>query len=168
MKRKSAPHSEPISDLASGLATRVGGADLLSSAALAGGAMIASGEFVIRYGITLMGKPQFSIVPDLVVADYGELLTGEAAWDFMQRQGHLYPRADVCGYMNTGEREMLPLKLLDFDYPYDVFVYHYADDDLPFTKVSALVTAEPERFPARLREHLPHFTSLSAWQHERA
>lgn len=137
---------------------------LLSSRKLPAGEEIAQGDLIVRYGITYLGKPLFSIVPDLVVADYGELLYGEAAWQFLMDRGHLYPRADVCGRRNDGQEDMVPVKQLDFDYPYDVFVYGEVSESQPLAKLSALIAADRAKFPKRLTEQLPIFASLDHWR----
>lgn len=164
MKRKLAIPGEPVTERLAGVATMLDGQALLSRRALAEGEAIASGELFLRYGITFLGKPHLSIVPYLVVADYGELLNGEAAWDFLMTSAHLYPRADICGCLNDGGEDMAALKQLDFDYPYDVFVYGQAQDRRPLAKLSALIEADPAAFPTRLLEQLPRFDSLSAWR----
>lgn len=167
MKRKSEVQQLPISERVAGVVTEVGGQALLSSAELPGGAAIARGALIVRYGITFLGKPHLSIVPHLLVADYGELLNGEEAWAFLMKNAHLYPRADVCGCLNDGGDDMVALKQLDFDYPFDVFVYRQNEDNCPLAKLSALVAADPAPYPERLRQYLPRFESLNAWlRHE--
>ena len=105
-----------------------------------------------------------SIVPDLVVADYGELLNGEAAWEFLVNSGHLYPRADVCGFRNDGVDDMVAVKQLDIDYPFRVYAYRQLEDELPFAALSALIDADTASYPKRLLRHLPQFDSLSSWR----
>ncbi len=155
---------QPIADQLLGVVTEVDGRTLLSPAELADGVAIFRGELTIRYGITYLGKPHMSIVPDLVVADYGELLIGEAAWEFLMKSAHLYPRADVCGFRNDGADDMIVVKQLDFDYPYDVFVYRRLEDEQPFAPLSALIDADLASFPKRLRRHLPRYDSVSSWR----
>ena len=164
MKRKSAIQRQPIADQLTGVVAEVDGQALLSSAELADGAAIARGELTVRYGITYFGKPHISIVPDLVVADYGELLNGEAAWEFLMKRGHLYPRADVCGLRNDGVEDMVAVKQLDIDYPYVVFVYRQLEDEQPFAALSALIDANPECYTERLLRRLPRFDSVSSWR----
>ena len=164
MFEQSAPHSLPIAERVRGIVTRLGDGAFFSASELGDGDRIAQGELIIRYGITYLGKPHLSIVPDLVVADYGELLNGEDAWDFLMKSGHLYPRADVCGQRNDGEDDMIVLKQLDFDYPYDVFAYRQVEDKRPFAKLSALIASDRSAFPERLLKHLPCFDRLRDWQ----
>ncbi|MCY4061352.1 MAG: hypothetical protein OXG53_03175 [Chloroflexi bacterium] len=164
MKRKSEVQRQPIAERVSGIVTELDGHALLSPAQLSAGNVIARGELILRYGITFMGKPHLSIVPYLVVADYGELLHGEEAWDFLMTSAHLYPRADVCGFLNDGRDEMVALKQLDFDYPFDVFVYREIQDDRPLTALSALIADAAPSYPDRLLQRLPRFDSLSAWR----
>ncbi|MYE27029.1 MAG: hypothetical protein F4X87_07390 [Chloroflexi bacterium] len=155
---------QPIADQLTGVVTGVDGKALLSSAELADGAAIARGELTIRYGITYLGKPHISIVPDLVVADYGELLIGEAAWTFLMESAHLYPRADVCGLRNDGVEDMVAVKQLDIDYPYDVFVYGQPEDERPFAALSALIDADSASYPERILRRLPRYDSVSSWR----
>ena len=164
MPEQFAPQRLPLAERVRGLVTRLGEYALLAADELADGEVIAQGELIIRYGITYLGKPHLSIVPDLVVADYGELLNGEEAWDFLMRRGHLYPRADVCGQRNDGLDDMLALKQLDLDHAYDVFVYQEAADRRPFAQLSALIAVDRAVFPARLRQHLPGYDSLREWR----
>lgn len=164
MNRKSKIQRQPISDMLTGTVTEVDGQALLSLAQLDDGAAVAQGDLIIRYGITYLGKPHLSIVPHLVVADYGELLSGEAAWEFLMTSAHLYPRADVCGLRDDGSEDMVVLKQLDFDHPYAVFVYRRLEDDQPFAALSALIDA-PQAFASeRLQRHLPRFDSVAAWR----
>ena len=146
------------------MVTEIGVQALLSSAELAEGRVIARGELILRYGITYLGKPQFSIVPHLVVADYGELLNGEAAWDFLMTKAHLYPRADVCGFRDDGVEDMPALKQLDFEHPYAVFVYRGVQDELPLARLAALIDDGAGAMPERLRRHLPQFDNVNAWR----
>ncbi len=164
MKRKSELQRQPIAERVSGIVTDLDGHALLSPVELPAGVVIARGELILRYGITLLGKPHMSIVPNLVVADYGELLNGEEAWDFLMTSAHLYPRADVCGFLNDGSDEMVALKHLDFDYPFDIFVYREVQDDQPLAALSALIADAPPSYPDRLLRRLPRFDSLSAWR----
>jgi hypothetical protein len=164
MKRKSTVQPQPIAEQVVGVVTEVDEYALLSPADLAEGRAIARGELTLRYGITYLGKPHLSIVPQLVVADYGELLNGEAAWEFLMTSAHLYPRADICGLRNDGAEDMPPLKELDFDHPYAVFVYRQLQDYHPLAKLAALIDAGARSFPKRLLGHLPRYESLSAWR----
>ena len=167
MKRKTEARHLPISERVAGSVSEVDGHALLSPAGLPGGDVIARGDLILRYGITFLGKPHLSIVPHLVVADYGELLNGEEAWAFLMTSAHLYPRADVCGFLNDGADDMVALKQLDFDYPFDVFVYQQMQDNRPLARLSALVADDPSPYPERLLRRLPRFESLNAWrQHE--
>ena len=158
------PERQPISDQVSGVVTRIDGDSLLSLHALASGDKLAQGDVFARYGITFLGKPHLSLAPDLVVADYGEMLVGEAMWQFLMQSAHLYPRADVCGLDKDGKEEMVALKQLDLDHPYDVFVYRSDQDRRPLARLSGLIARDRSRFPQRLLAHLPCFDSLEAWR----
>ena len=157
------PARLPISDAIEGVVTRLGDDCLLSSAMLTRGEFVAAGELVIRYGIPYLAKP-CSIVPDLVVLDYGDMLTGEPAWEFLIKQSHLHPRADVLGHQDDGRDQMLTVKQLDFAIPFDVFVYHQAADRKPLAKLDALIASDHAAFPPRLLDYLPAFAAVADWQ----
>ena len=163
MTGQSMPERQPIAEQISGLVTRIGDSSLLSPRKLAAGEVLAEGDLTLRYGITYLGKPHLSIVPDLVVADYGEMLVGETMWQFLMKNAHLYPRADACGLSKDGNEEMVALKQLDFDYPCDVFVYRKDTDRKPLARLSALIASDPTLFPQRMLAHLPCIDSLRAW-----
>jgi len=164
MTKKKLPERQPISEKVSAIATRIDEGVLLSRLRLEAGEILAQGDLTLRFGITYLGKPQLSIVPDLVVADYGELLAGEAMWEFLMKSAHLYPRADACGFNQDGDEDMVLLKQLDFDHPYDVFVYLRASDRKPLARLSALIASDRAHLPGRLLAHLPRFDSLDAWR----
>lgn len=164
MSEQFAPQRLSVAERVRAIVTCLGDFALLSADELATGEVVAQGDLIIRYGITYLGKPHLSIVPDLVVADYGELLNGEEAWDFLMQSGHLYPRADVCGRRNDGLDDMPVIKQLDLDHAYDVFVYQQAADRRPFAQLSALIAEDRAVFPARLRQHLPGYDSLRDWR----
>ncbi|MCY4466419.1 MAG: hypothetical protein OXE46_12870 [Chloroflexi bacterium] len=154
----------PISDSVRGLLMRLDDCWLLADHALVGGRVAAQGELILRYGISILGKPQFTIVPDLVVADRGEMLIGEAAWQFIIERGHLFPRADVCGRFEDGADEMLFLKQLDLALPFAVYVYADAADVKPLARIDGLVARDASAFPERLLAHLPNYSRLADWR----
>ena len=155
---------QPITELAQGVATRIGEHVLLSSRKLPIGLELAQGHLHIRYGITYLGRPQLSIVPELVIADYGVLLNGEDAWQFLMEKSHLYPRADVVGWRSDGQDDMPALKQLDFDYAFDVFLYADQADRQPLAQLNALIAADRVKFPLRLTARLPIYASLDEWR----
>ena len=155
---------QPISDSVRGFVTRLPEGALLTGAPLDEGETLARGEIHIRYGITLLGKPQLCLVPDLVVADRGEMLTGEAAWHFIMQRGHLFPRADVLGHDGNGEDRELFLKELDLALPFVVLAYREAADSAPFARIDALIAGDAGTFPKRLLAHLPRYENLAVWR----
>jgi len=164
MSRQAIPKREPIQDIIEGVVTRLGNDCLLSTAMLTSGELVAAGELAVRYGIPYLGRHFHSLVPDLVVVDYGEMLVAEAAWEFLVHHSHLYPRADVLGYRDDGSDEMLVVKQLDFAIPFDVLVYRQASDRKPFASLRALIASNRAAFPQRLLNYLPAFDSLADWQ----
>ena len=73
------PEREPIGDLFTGAVIQVGEAQALTTVDALPNQVVQSGSFVIRYGIRFLGRLHISIVPGLLVLDYGEMMTGEAA-----------------------------------------------------------------------------------------
>lgn len=164
MPRKREPQRQTIIDCLSGVVARIDGTGVLLKQEPASGEILIVGDIFIRYGITFLGKPQLSIVPGLVVADYGDHLIGEQAWAFLMERAHLHPRADVCGARSDGEEDMAPLKLLDFDHPYHVFAYRNVDDRQPAARLSAIIAPNRIDLPRRALRNLPCYDSLSEWR----
>jgi hypothetical protein len=127
-----------------------------------------SGTMIVRYGVRFLGKLHLSIVPGLVVLDYGDMLTGDAAWDFLLKRSNLHPRAEIIGYRSDGSEDMVFLRTLDFAVAPAVLLYNDASSTSPFAQASALIAAddELESFPPRVREYLPRFSSAAKWQME--
>src|SRR5688572_30842193 len=119
----SIPPRQPYSEAFSGVILKMEETTLLSSTPQSDAEVMHTGTFVLRYAIEYLGKPQWSIVPGLVALDYGDILTGEEAWQFLFHRSNLYPRADVIGYRNDGVDDMIPVKKLDLMQPVVVLVY---------------------------------------------
>ena len=164
MPRKALPHREPINEHVNGLLSLVDEACVLSASALSGAATIAEGSLCLRYGIPYFQQSDVTIVPELLVLDRGEELSGEAAWQFLMRRSHLFPRADLLGFRSDGVEEMVTLKQLDFDSPYSVLAYAAPGDDAPLAAVAALIADDASGFPERLLLNLPRFDSLEDWR----
>ncbi len=157
------PPQNPIGDSFESVLLRVNGQLLLSQAAPPELEPIQRGHFVVRYGVQYLQKPQ-SIVPGLIAVDYGEMLTGENAWDFLFKRSNLYPRADVIGYSDQGEEDMVPVKMLDLMRPVDVLVYESAEATQPLGLVRAIIAPEPDALPERLRTYAPIYPTVETWQ----
>ncbi len=158
------PERQPISDSFRGHVLKVEGTPLLLREALQAGELLATGDLTVRYAVGYLGKPHLAIVPGLIALDYGEMLTGEEAWEFLLKRSNLYPRADVVGYRNDGEDDMIAVKFLDIDQPVQALVYADPQAVRPIARPVALVAASIEGIAPRLLEYLPHYPSLEAWQ----
>src|SRR5258706_14563193 len=55
------------------------------------------GDITLRFGLTLLVPSGDVLIPGLLAAEKGGILTGREAWDFLQRQFQMHPRADVVG-----------------------------------------------------------------------
>jgi hypothetical protein len=157
------PERNPIGDVFSGVVLDVEGKTSLALQPLAGANVLHSGSFVIRYGVRYLGKPHLSLVPGILALDYGEILTGEDAWDFLLKKSNLYPRADVVGYRNDGADEMLAVKWLDLALPMETLVYADTKATKPLAQPVALIAADPNGIAPRILEHLPRYASLADW-----
>ncbi len=158
------PERQPVADPFQGHVLKVRDTYLLVREALQAGELVASGTLVVRYGVQYLGKPQLAIVPGLIVLDYGEMLRGEEAWEFLLKRSNLYPRADVLGYRSDGEDDMIPVKWLDIAQPSHVLVYAEASATQPLAQVHALIAASVEGIAPRLLDALPHYPTLNDWQ----
>src|SRR5688572_2653366 len=97
------PERSPVSDEFSGVLIEIDGQQLLAPELPDDEVpFLLGGTLLIRYGLRYLEKPHLSIVPGLLALDYGDMLTGEEAWDFIQKRSNLHPRADVFGYRNDG------------------------------------------------------------------
>lgn len=163
MPNQQIPDRVPINDTLTGAIGQVGTQFIISPTELPSVQTIATGSFMIRYGIPYLGKPQYAIVPDLVVLDYGDMIVGEDAWEFLIKQSNLYPRSDVLGFRNDGQDEMLVVKQLDFALPFHVLAYNNETDRKPIATLSAYIGQSHESSPERIWNHLPQFDSLDDW-----
>lgn len=168
MPRQQIPQRQPISDSFSGVLILVETATqswgFLSLEAPTGIAH-RTGDFIIRYGVRYLGKPHLSIVPGLVASDYGDMMVGEIAWEFIYKKGFTFPRADVLGFRNDGMDEMITMKYLDVAIPPQVLVFADANATTPLMPIVGLITPLDtiKTFPPRLVEYLPRFDNLEDW-----
>lgn len=160
------PERSPIGDPFTGAILQVGEAQVLTTISAATGPAIATGTFVIRYGLRLLGKLHVSIVPGLVVLDRGEMMTSEEAWDFLLKNSNLYPRSEVFGYKNDGTDDSLFIRSLDMAVSPEVLVYSDENAVKPIAKPAALITPDVSGLPERLLHYLPRYPSLAEWQAE--
>jgi hypothetical protein len=166
MSRTPIPERQPIGDSFTGAAIQVGAAQALTVEVPDAGSSILSGTMTVRYGVRYLGKAFLSIIPGLIAVDYGTILTGEEAWDFLLKRSNLYPRAEVFGYRSDGRDDMMTVKNLDLAQPVDVLVYAEANATVPIAKPTALIADERQTatLPQRLVEALERFPSVAAWQ----
>jgi hypothetical protein len=161
------PERQPIGDLFRGVVLQVGTAQALALAAQPGADVLSEGEFIVRYGIRFLGKSHLSIVPGLVVLDYGDILTGDEAWDFLLKRSNLYPRSEVVGYRNDGADDMVLIRNLDLAQPVQTLVYNGAASTTPIARPTALIAPDTSSLPPRLVDYLPVFPSVANWRAER-
>lgn len=157
------PPRQPFGEIFNGVVLRDQNRYALALTPQSGAETLASGQFIIRYGVRYLGKSFWSIVPGLLVLDYGDMLIGEEAWAFLVKKSNLHPRADVVGYRNDGQDDMVMIRTLDMAQPIDVLVYADEQATKPLYTVTALIAPSTEGLPPYLTEYLPHFDSLDTW-----
>jgi hypothetical protein len=162
----SIPPRQPYGESFSGVILKIGESTLLSSTPQAGAEVLHTGTFILRYAIEYLGKPQWSIVPGLVALDYGDILTGEEAWQFLFHRSNLYPRADVIGYRNDGVDDMVPVKKLDLMQPVVVLVYADEAATTPLAQPKGIVAGNLEGLPPWLAKYGRIYKSMAEWQAE--
>ncbi|MBK8136411.1 MAG: hypothetical protein IPK52_11320 [Chloroflexi bacterium] len=155
------PSRVPVGDPFPGMLSLLGGRFVLSASPLLGADIVAQG-IVLRYGARLLEKPFVSIVPGLIALERGEMMTGDAAWDFLLRRSNLYPRAEVYGFRDDGKDDMLTVKRLDLAIAPKVLAYTDASATVPLAEVVALI-GEAAAFPARAAEYLPPVENAQAF-----
>ena len=160
------PERNPIGDVFTGAVIQIGETQALTTLEPAPDQIIASGTFVIRYGLRFLGKLHISIVPGLLVLDRGEMMTGEEAWNFLLKHSNIYPRSEVFGYKNDGADEMMLIRNLDMAIPPEVLAYTDATAATPFAKPTSLIAPDITGLPERLLSYLPRYPSLAEWQAE--
>lgn len=161
------PAPSPVGDIFAGVLLRAGNAHALSLTPDPTAELAASGPLIIRYAVEYLGKPHQAIVPGLVALDYGDILTGEAAWDFLLHRSNLHPRADVIGCRIDGNDDMVQVKWLDLAQPVQVWAYPNTTAVRPLARVHALIAGVDmplENLPPRLTAYLPRFCSATDWQ----
>lgn len=160
------PDPKPIGDLFTGHVIQVDDVQLIATTHHPEANTLASGTFVVRYGLRFLGKLHISIVPDMLILDYGEILTGEDAWEFLHKQSNRYPRSEVVGYRNDGMDDMVLIRALDMAVAPEVLVYDNPSAIKPIAKPTVLIAPTSDHLPARLLNYLPHYASLAQWQAE--
>ena len=161
---------QAVSDQIEGSVTRLDSVTLLTPLASAPGELLASGSLLLRYGLVCLEMPQLCIVPELVVLEYGEQLSGEEAWDFLLHHSNLHPRAEAHGYRDDGIEDQLRVSRLDLAQAPRVLVWrHYdAEDSRPCARPQALISNDPDALPERLRQYLPCHPTFIDWRNDRA
>jgi hypothetical protein len=149
MPQNSIPKRDPVGDTFTGYILKQNDRKILSTQP--GDNIIAEGDFIVRYGVRFLGKHHLAIVPRLIALDYGDMLTGENAWDFLLNKSNLYPRGEVFGYRQDGVDDMIVIKYLDLTAPFMVLVYADAQATTPLHRVEALITTEDDAIAPRLR-----------------
>lgn len=114
------------------------------------------GTLTIRYGLTLLIPAGVVMIPGLFAAEKGGVLVGREAWDFIQGNFSMHPRADVVGMGLDGKTVQALVREIDFGIPVRVFVYDSPDAKIPVAEVTRLVVgSDALPVPDLLRQYLP-------------
>lgn len=162
------PERQPIRDFIEGFVVDIDGVQAFMLELPDHLESIASGKFIVRYGVQFLGKPQLSIIPGLIALDYGDMLTGEEAWDFLWNRSNLHPRADVFGYRNDGEDDVIVIKWLDVDQPPHILLYEDEQATKPIASPQIMIASDDDELPFRFKKYLPRYDSIAKWQAELA
>lgn len=160
---KVVPERAPIWDCFAGVVLQAAGAQALALTAQPGAETITAGEFVIRYGVRFLSKPEQYIIPGAVVMDYGDLLTGEDAWNFLWHRSNLHPRSEVVGQREDNREDVVFFRSLDLSIPPQVLVYTSDTAKTPTAQPTAIIAADPAGIAPRLREFLPCYPTIEDW-----
>lgn len=166
MARQQIPERNPIGDDFTGRLIQVDDSYLLvtESIEIEDATLIHNGALTVRYGVRFLGKPHLSIVPAILALDYGDMLTGEEAWDFLLNKSNLYPRSEVVGHRNDGTDDMIQIKWLDLMDDLEILVYADNQATTPLASVTALIAPDSHEIPSRLNDYLPRYTSITNWK----
>ena len=138
------PERLPAGDPFAGTVVQAGDYTLLTSDLLPDVEILYTGHFIVRYGIIYLERPVYSIVPGLVALDYGDLMRGDEALEFLLKHSTQHPRADVIGYRNDGEDDMIPVKKLDPVRPVDVLLYSSPAATSPLALLDAFIGSDAQ------------------------
>lgn len=131
------------------------------------GEVITGGGLMLRYGLPFLYKRDHFLI-EWVYDDFRREHSGEAALDFIRRQGERFPRADVGGWLvSTGKPKELFLKQLDIGAGLQVLAYRGQNVDALLARIDAAVwldaavegwgvlPPDDERAPVLLRRAVP-------------
>ncbi|QPC81563.1 hypothetical protein G4Y79_17975 [Phototrophicus methaneseepsis] len=158
------PERTPINDPYKGVIVQNGDTLALAAQVPEDTDVFYQGEMILRYGIAFLERPHIAIVPDLIALDYGDMIVGEEAWDFLLNRSNLYPRADVLGYRHDGIDDMIAVKRLDVMAPIAVLAYRDAEATQPIARLSAFIGNVDDDLPERARAYLHPYESIVEWQ----
>jgi hypothetical protein len=158
------PARQPYFEVFTGAMMGVGDHIVVAPAPLPDVSVADIGQFVLRYGVEYLGKPQYSIVPGLIALDYGEMLVGEDAWDFLLNRSNLYPRAEVFGYRNDGVDDMITIKRLDLMPPIHVLAYADEHATTPLARIAAVIATAETPLPPWLARYGRRYSTLAEYQ----
>lgn len=157
------PERVPVEERFDGILLRAGAYDGLALQPQPDTTILVQGSLALRFGIRFLGKPHRSIVPGLVVLDYGDMLTGDAAWDFLQHRSNLHPRAEVAGYRDDGSDDLVFVRTLDLALAPQVLVYADAASQQPIGRPAFVIAPATAELPPHLTAYLPRYDSIAQW-----
>ncbi len=158
------PNRQPYGEMFTGVILALGDQKVIAFGPLLDVPSLHQGVFVLRYAVEYLGKPQYSIVPGLIALDSGEMLVGEEAWDFLLHRSNLFPRADVLGYRNDGEDDMIPIKRLDLVPPIHTLAYASEQATTPLADIAAVIATDEAALPPWLARYARRYPSLIDYQ----
>ncbi len=126
------------------------------------------GQITFRYGVRFLGKTHYSIIPELIVLDYGTMMNGVEAWEFLLNKSNMYPRAEIFGHRHDGVDDIITIRQLDLALPIVVFAFTHPVQDQPFAQLSAWIAPSNSSshisLPPYLIKYIPVFETIAQWQ----
>ena len=106
-----------VVDLPGGTALVVG----MPPSALAGYMPRIKGSLTVRFALPLLTPATSAVIPGLFASEKGAFLVGREAWDYIQGNFMMHPRADVVGITPDGSPIQIFLREIDLGAPVQVF-----------------------------------------------
>src|SRR5215831_4035653 len=160
---RSIPAPELIGESVEGAVYELSGNNILVFGAvpesLAGRAPLIRGTLTVSYGLPLLTPPTEAIIPGLFVAEKGGILVGREAWDYIQSNFQIHPRADVVGKRPDGSDIQVFVREIDFGRDVRVFVFSAPEVTKAVAEVTGLI-AEASAVPDLLGKYLPRNRDL--------
>lgn len=83
----------------------------------------------LRYAFVTLG-PEEHILPAFLLDDWGKEIKGLGLYEWVEENGLYFPRAEIFGFIPSGQETQVFLRALDLVLKYRVYAYPQADTPL--------------------------------------